>query len=661
MDQWSLLTPELQLEVASHLPPGEVAGCLKFVDWATYRNLHSTYETIRLTDGEPWPAQAFLLYWGRSEWPWRGLRVLQRRKLLCLAAGSGHAPSLAAALSYCGCSLRAEVMAAAAAAGDVAACETLLEAGCCWGNVVTMAAAAQGRIEVLEWLLQHDFEFEEHTEYSTNGVMSDAEVDPDIQSAIDESDNADDEFREAAHCPRTPAAHGGHAAVLAWFDEQGFYEQCDDPNWQLWLVRAAGQGGHAALAAQLVQQAADAASDGSESDDDPDAAQDPEDEEPFLLEWDEESPRWLRAKALLFGLALGCSLAELKQHGAAAVAAVRRRGSTAGKSALLRMAACSLTSDWADKVDYLLKAWKLVSWGDASDKDGHGLWERTARDPSFVPRLQHLRSRGFCFPDELASAAARAGNLEALKFLLDARTEKVTDEETQHLITTAACGGQAAVLQWFRQQNRLKWHGRWRHSAVLAAKGAALSWMVELEVAEVQQAQQAQQDDQPPQGRDTQKAAQARDGQGKEKGKQEQLREVPGVWYQLRKAVMRHGDDATVRRLVEGCSMEDIGFQEAEGCDMEDIDSDEEQEGWCGVEDIGFEDWDMLVCGASVELLEWMAARRGAPIEVRVRYDRVGWAGVVLRFLGAGAAPRSHVLVLVWVLVTVGAPTCLHT
>lgn len=48
--QWSRLTPELQPVVASHMS-SEVAGCLTFVDGATYRSLRSSYQTTRLAAG----------------------------------------------------------------------------------------------------------------------------------------------------------------------------------------------------------------------------------------------------------------------------------------------------------------------------------------------------------------------------------------------------------------------------------------------------------------------------------------------------------------------------------------------------------------------------------------------------------------------------------
>ncbi|KAG2434362.1 hypothetical protein HYH02_012377 [Chlamydomonas schloesseri] len=98
---------------------------------------------------QPWPGDAFVRHWGRAE-PWRALNLRERRRLLCLAAGSGHAASLAAVLAHCGCALDVHALEAAAAAGDVSACETLLSAGCEWGQSVFAAAAAAGQLPVCQ-------------------------------------------------------------------------------------------------------------------------------------------------------------------------------------------------------------------------------------------------------------------------------------------------------------------------------------------------------------------------------------------------------------------------------------------------------------------------------------------------------------------------------
>eukprot|EP00198_Chlamydomonas_reinhardtii_P011259 XP_001700596.1 predicted protein [Chlamydomonas reinhardtii] len=69
---------------------------------------------------QPWPGDLFVLHWGHPE-PWRALTLRQRRRLLCLAASSGHAPSLDAALEHAGCDMPSRALTSAAAAGNLAA------------------------------------------------------------------------------------------------------------------------------------------------------------------------------------------------------------------------------------------------------------------------------------------------------------------------------------------------------------------------------------------------------------------------------------------------------------------------------------------------------------------------------------------------------------
>ena len=100
----------------------------------------------------PWPGHEFARHWGRPE-PWRRLSRRQRQLLLCLAASSRHPPSLAAALAQCGAVVTADVLAAAAAAGDLAACEALLAAGCDWSAAAVLEAAARyGHLHVCHWV-----------------------------------------------------------------------------------------------------------------------------------------------------------------------------------------------------------------------------------------------------------------------------------------------------------------------------------------------------------------------------------------------------------------------------------------------------------------------------------------------------------------------------
>ncbi|KAG2423588.1 hypothetical protein HXX76_015226 [Chlamydomonas incerta] len=107
---WKRLNIDLIKQIAAALHPNEVATGLKLADVDTAAALRDSYKTIYLAqphnslweDAEkphraqqPWPGPAFVAHWGRPQ-PWRALTLPQRRRLLCLAASSGHAGSLEA-------------------------------------------------------------------------------------------------------------------------------------------------------------------------------------------------------------------------------------------------------------------------------------------------------------------------------------------------------------------------------------------------------------------------------------------------------------------------------------------------------------------------------------------------------------------------------------
>ncbi|KAG2453273.1 hypothetical protein HYH02_002596 [Chlamydomonas schloesseri] len=161
--KWSYLPPDLKQRVASFLHPNSVAESLVLVDRDTAGLLRPQYHTLTLgqkqeTDEEPhravqpWPGHAFAAHWGRPE-PWRALTLPQRRRLLCLAASSGHAPSLDAALVHAGCSLNHEVLTAAAAAGNLPGCKQLISNDCECSLTAVLAAAQGGHLQLLQLLL----------------------------------------------------------------------------------------------------------------------------------------------------------------------------------------------------------------------------------------------------------------------------------------------------------------------------------------------------------------------------------------------------------------------------------------------------------------------------------------------------------------------------
>ena len=135
---WSKLTPDLIRSIAHRLHPNDVVSGLSLVNSDTAAVLRMDFHTLQLADThrhpmlrgvpraqQPWPGPAFVAHWGCPE-PWRSLGLPQRRRLLCLAASSGHAASLDAALAHCGCSVTAAAVEAAGAAGQADALGTLL-------------------------------------------------------------------------------------------------------------------------------------------------------------------------------------------------------------------------------------------------------------------------------------------------------------------------------------------------------------------------------------------------------------------------------------------------------------------------------------------------------------------------------------------------------
>ncbi|KAG2433150.1 hypothetical protein HYH02_012694 [Chlamydomonas schloesseri] len=119
------------------------------------------WEEMPPTAAAPWPGALFVAMWDDPR-RWRGLPLLQRHRVLCLAASSGHLESVQVALRHCG------VGPAAAAADDVAAagvrggslevCQLLKQHGFAPDRSNDQLAAAlgqSGRVDLCQWALQH--------------------------------------------------------------------------------------------------------------------------------------------------------------------------------------------------------------------------------------------------------------------------------------------------------------------------------------------------------------------------------------------------------------------------------------------------------------------------------------------------------------------------
>eukprot|EP00198_Chlamydomonas_reinhardtii_P007671 XP_001697008.1 predicted protein [Chlamydomonas reinhardtii] len=136
--------PELISHIADFMPRNEVACCLRLVNRAAAAALQGArYTTIRLS--EHVPHAAFARRWAAPDAS-RRLTSAQRRQLLALTAAAGETRNLQLLLKHQWAgALTPELFCAAAAGGHLAACELLRRRGCPWGSWTTAAAAGAGR------------------------------------------------------------------------------------------------------------------------------------------------------------------------------------------------------------------------------------------------------------------------------------------------------------------------------------------------------------------------------------------------------------------------------------------------------------------------------------------------------------------------------------
>ncbi|PNH07520.1 hypothetical protein TSOC_006020 [Tetrabaena socialis] len=420
---WPQLPPELAERVVCCLAPNEVACTARLINRAAAAQLHA-HRTVRMS--QPSPHHAFERRWG-GPGAMRGLTLKQRRHLLRLTASGGDVANLQLAVSQAGCVLTAGVMAAAASTAQLAACEWLRQQGCPWNGSVMCAAAASGCLPFCRWLA-------------------------------------------AAGCPTddralAAAAGAGHAELCEWL-ALGCARGVS-------AAQAAAEGGHAALAERLLPP-----------------------------EWGPE-PTAMEVGLLLAAVAAGCDLATLQrlhdawaplqQRGAAANAA-GGAGAGAGAGAVpphptppgplldswsgLRVVTAAIgsaTPDWAAKV-----AW-LAGRGYPLQVD---CWERAARRPDWLPRLAWLGARGLPPDVRAVTAAARAGQLEGLRHILDDCGVQVVPEQRGCVVAEAVRGGHLPVL---RELGRRGWGlgpgeagvGSSVQQAAMLGHGGVAAWLAE--------------------------------------------------------------------------------------------------------------------------------------------------------------------------------------
>ncbi|GLC39953.1 hypothetical protein PLESTB_001659400 [Pleodorina starrii] len=144
--------PALVERIASSLSPNEVACTLRLVCKSTAAALDTAaHTTVRLSQSSP--HASFVHRWGRPG-AMRGLSLPQRQELLRLTARSGSLANLECTLRCCGLRPSESIIAAAANAGQLAACKLLRRLGCpIQKEDVAVAAAAGGSQEVCHWVL----------------------------------------------------------------------------------------------------------------------------------------------------------------------------------------------------------------------------------------------------------------------------------------------------------------------------------------------------------------------------------------------------------------------------------------------------------------------------------------------------------------------------
>ncbi|KAG2500166.1 hypothetical protein HYH03_001748 [Edaphochlamys debaryana] len=140
--------------IFSFLPPNYGVCTLPLVNKSSGATLDCL--AVKVSDGVPGWAVIAQLARKRAE-----LTLRQRRKLVGAVAAYGDVDWLERAVEAAGCSLTAEVMAAAARAGKLECCQRLQQLGCPFkdGGTDSLASAATaGQREACEWLLANGAE-----------------------------------------------------------------------------------------------------------------------------------------------------------------------------------------------------------------------------------------------------------------------------------------------------------------------------------------------------------------------------------------------------------------------------------------------------------------------------------------------------------------------
>ncbi|PNH04936.1 Ankyrin repeat domain-containing protein [Tetrabaena socialis] len=228
----------------------------------------------------------------------------------------------------------------------------------------------------------------------------------------------------------TAAAGGGHQAVCEWLLANGRTEA--DRHYGATAAAAAARGGHVGLLDWLL-----------------------------LLR-----PGSIDGATVVGGAAEGCDLPTLQRLHHTHVDMLPLELRPYEKTAIISAAAGSPTADWQAKAEWLEARGYPWIWVTC---------DKAAAKPDALPRLQWLRQRGYPLNIFVAVDAARAGNVEALQYVLD-QGAGVSIDMMWH---AAAGGGHVAVLEVLHARGAVRMGEETVRTAAAAGHLPAVAWLVE--------------------------------------------------------------------------------------------------------------------------------------------------------------------------------------
>ncbi|KAG2437333.1 hypothetical protein HXX76_005990 [Chlamydomonas incerta] len=545
---WRKLGPGLLHNIASFLPAAEVAISLKLLDKETAAALRD-FRVVAIARQPPsWMTEGFgvdgkstarleasrwfclalpggilrlvaKLEWSRDDF-WRRLNLRQRRQMLCAAASSGDFGALRAALQHCGCSLTSAVLAAAAAAGNCHICRFLaFQNGCPWEACISWAAAGHGHLEALQWAQK----MEKECKMASRGIVPqpsdllEAACGGGHPEAVDRLAEAWDEYQQSNYDPfTTPGDAERIATGKLWAVLQGYGDSSGGDGSSARGSSLGGAGGAASgIEGRGRGGAGGGAGGGARS-----AAAAAVARRDLVLErcmMPEDLPMSAHDRHnVLCLLATNCPLALLQRYYDPLITApdpwrdlLNSGGSEDGdededkgvassdwaRQQLLISAVASLTPDWEQKADWLLRdKWGVVAAESLAQLlsrelprgNGVTLWPTVIGAPDCLQRLPRLAERGVSMRarEDVRAAvctAAGAGRLKVLQHLLDVVCPQlqlaVADVVTEDAVDSAVRGGYLPVLNLLRERAGAGFTQRQLRAVAQAGQVEVVRWL----------------------------------------------------------------------------------------------------------------------------------------------------------------------------------------